>query len=115
MAAMKRVIVALAVLAGAAAGAYAQEALKTEDPSLNDVVQAGVLYTGSICGGEYYNPGYHDFYFRVTRGLKDGWVETEFSRGLAFEYQRYSFKPWPKPVRLNLRQLCSIQVAEMPK
>lgn len=111
---MKRTLVLLAVLIAAAVGAYAQESLKVEDPAINDVVQVGVLYLGSVCSGED-KPGYADFYFRVTRELKDGWVEAEYARYLSSEYGRSSFKPWTKPMRLNLRQMCSLQVADPPK
>jgi hypothetical protein len=108
---MKRVILLLTALIGAAAGAYAQDTLKTEDPASNDVVQVGILYLGSVCSGEE-QPGYADFYFRVTRELKDGWVEAEFARYLTTEYARATFKPLAKTMRLNLRQMCSLQTAE---
>lgn len=110
MSAIRRVLVTLALLAcGAAAGAYVQEPLKVEDPALNEVVQTGVLYSGSICS-EDHKPGYSEFYFRVTRRLENSWVEAEYNTYMAYEYSRYSFKPMKKPMRLNLAQMCGVQV-----
>ena len=106
---MKRALVLLSVLACTAAGAVAQEALTQEDPTRDDVVQVGVLYSGSICS-ENQKPGYSEFFFRVTRRLQNGWVETEYTSNISHQYGRVVFKPWPKPLRLNLAQVCSIQI-----
>lgn len=106
---MKRVFVVLALLiAGAVTGAYAQDILKQEDPAVNDVVQIGVIYAGSICSEEH-KPAYSEFYFRVTRMLANGWVEAEYNSYMAYEYHRYKFTPFKRPLRLNLAQMCSIQ------
>ena len=105
---MKRIVVALAVLVGAAAGAYAQETLKQEDPVRTDVVQIGVLYTGSICRDDH-NPGYNDFSFRVIRDLERGWVEADYGY-MSREYGRIVFRTSDKSLRLNLDHMCSIRV-----
>ena len=112
MTGLRRAFVLLALLTGAAAGAYAQDALKQEDPSLSDAVQVGVLYSGSTCTDNH-NPGYNDFYFRVTRQLRNGWVEADYSTYIAREYGRMTFKPWSKPLRINLTQMCSIQIVTL--
>ena len=67
-----------------------------------------MLYAGSICS-EDHKPGYADFYFRVTRRLESGWVETEYGY-LTREFSRWVFKPGSRPVRLNLAQMCSIKI-----
>lgn len=111
---MKRVVVLLVLLlAGAVAGAVAQQSLKTEDPASIEVVQLGVLYKGSVCSGEDRTPTYTEFYFRPVRTLASGWIETEYSStSLDRINGRYEFRPWPKPVRLNLQRMCSVRVAE---
>ena len=109
---MKRVVVLLAVLSGAAAGAYAQDALQKEPPSSTSTVWPGVIYGASTCSGDH-TPGTVEFYFRETRQLEGQWIETDYAWGLTREYSRYEFKPIATPVRLNLEHLCSIQIATL--
>ena len=109
---MTRALVLAAVFCGAAAGLYAQAALQKEDAEITDVVQTGVLYSGSICSGDY-QPGYADFYFRVIRVLKDGWIEVDYARSVTRSFSQLSFKPETKPLRMNVRRMCLIRVAEL--
>lgn len=109
---MKRVVVVLAVLIGAAAGAYAQADLQKEHPGQTSAVWPGIIYGGSTCAGDH-TPGSVEFYFRETRQLEGHWIEVEYAWGMSREYQRDVFKPMTRPVKLNLDRLCSIQVASL--
>lgn len=116
---MRRLVTVLALLAGAAAGAYAQNQLVEETQPSSDVFQIGVLYGASFCGGgglewQYGSRPRYAFFLRPTRPLSDGWIEAEVAYQLTYDSaKRASFVPGKKPSRINSRQLCEVTVAEL--
>jgi hypothetical protein len=102
---MKRVLMVLALVIAAGAGAYGQSKLKAEPPSIYPI-QAGIAYQASFCGGTAARFG-ASFDMRVTKQLADGWLEVEVGTLRKDIGEFYEDSPFT--ARINQARLCYVK------
>jgi hypothetical protein len=120
---MSRLALSFGFAALLASGAALAQSVFPQEQASNEVFQQGVIYTGTFCQLPTDSSYETTFFFRLTRFLKDGWLEVEighpYPEQRAFGVRRGSaygveIAP-PRLRRINPAQLCWIEPYEEPK